>query len=115
LLLVNRNKQSIVKLTVVALFLLTGFVSAYYSFQFFVEKQTITEIDKEQAKPWTLFVMMGLTGTGGYNDADTQAVNQLPTQEAKKAYTIKMIQDRLKNKGFFGYLRFLAQKNRHNT
>lgn len=26
-----------------------------------------------------------------------------------------MIQDRLKNKGFFGYLRFLAQKNRHNT
>lgn len=59
--------------------------------------------------------MMGLTGTGGYNDADTQAVNQLPTQEAKKAYTIKMIQDRLKNKGFFGYLRFLAQKNRHNT
>lgn len=115
LLLVNRNKQSIVKLTVVALFLLTGFASAYYSFQFFVEKQTITEIDKEQAKPWTLFVMMGLTGTGGYNDADTQAVNQLPTQEAKKAYTIKMIQDRLKNKGFFGYLRFLAQKNRHNT
>lgn len=84
LLLVNRNKQSIVKLTVVALFLLTGFASAYYSFQFFVEKQTITEIDKEQAKPWTLFVMMGLTGTGGYNDADTQAVNQLPTQEAKK-------------------------------
>lgn len=49
-----------------------------------MEKQTITEIDKEQAKPWTLFVMMGLTGTGGYNDADTQAVNQLPTQEAKK-------------------------------
>ena len=34
LLLVNRNKQSIVKLTVVALFLLTGFASAYYSFQF---------------------------------------------------------------------------------
>ena len=53
--------------------------------------------------------MMGLTGTGGYNDADTQAVNQLPTQEAKSLYH-KMIQDRLKNKGFFGYLRFLAQK-----
>ena len=63
--------------------LLTGFASAYYSFQF-CGKQTITEIDQEQAKPWTLFVMMGLTGTGGYNDADTQAVNQLPTQEAKK-------------------------------
>ena len=27
--------------------------------------------------------MMGLTGTGGYNDADTQAVNQLPTQKPK--------------------------------
>ena len=51
--------------------------------------------------------MMGLTGTGGYNDADTQAVNQLPTQEAKN---YKNDSRPFKNKGFFGYLRFLAQK-----
>ncbi|MGH2221049.1 hypothetical protein ACQ1ZJ_16080, partial [Enterococcus faecalis] len=76
---------------------------------------TIMEINQEQGKPSTLFVMMGLTGTGGYNDADTQAVNELPTQEAKKAYTIKMIQDRLKNKGLFGYLCLLSQQNPHHT
>ena len=83
LLLVNRNKQSIVKLTVVALFLLTGFASAYYSFQFLWKTNDYGNRSRT-SQTLDTFVMMGLTGTGGYNDADTQAVNQLPTQEAKK-------------------------------
>ncbi|MCV2498195.1 hypothetical protein [Melissococcus plutonius] len=115
LMLVEHNKQALKIIIVISLFLCIGVSYTVKSFRYFVNKQTITEIDKQQAKPWTLFVMMGLTGTGGYNDVDTKAVNQLPTQEEKKAYTIKIIQERLKDKGFFGYLHFLAKKNIHNT
>lgn len=115
LFLVDYHKQAFKKFFVVLLFLFIGFSSVMQTFHFFVENQTITEIDKQRAKPWTLFVMMGLTGSGGYNDADTQAVNKLPTQKEKKAYTKKMIQERIKEKGFLGYLDFLAHKNIRNT
>lgn len=115
ILLVKRNKQSMITLFVTSLFLLIGFTSALQAFHLFVEKQTITEIDKQKAKPWTLFVMMGLTGTGGYNDADTRKVNELPTPKAKMDYTKHVIKERLQKKGFIGYLRFLAQKNQNNT
>ena len=63
--------------------LLTGFASAYYSFQFLWKTNDYGNRSRT-SQTLDTFVMMGLTGTGGYNDADTQAVNQLPTQEAKK-------------------------------
>lgn len=92
-----------------------SFSLTYGAFRLFIENQTIVHIDKHLAKPWTLFVMMGLTGTGGYNDQDTQAVNRLPTQQAKYDYTVKVIQERFSEKGILGYLKFLAQKNINNT
>ena len=87
----------------------------FQAFHFFKEQQTIIAIDKKQAKPWTLFVMMGLTGTGGYNGEDTKAIYDLPTPQEKSEYTKKMIIQRLKDKGFIGYLKFLSQKNINNT
>lgn len=87
----------------------------YQTFQFFKEHQTIISIDKKQAKPWTLFVMMGLTGTGGYNGEDTKAIYALTTPQEKSDYTKKMIAQRFKDKGLIGYLKFLSQKNINNT
>lgn len=98
-----------------SLCLLGSILVTYQTFHFFKEHQTIISIDEKQAKPWTLFVMMGLTGTGGYNGEDTKAIYDLPTPQEKSEYTKKVIIQRLKAKGVVGYLKFLSQKNINNT
>ncbi|PIO83071.1 hypothetical protein BSQ39_05515 [Loigolactobacillus backii] len=73
------------------------------------------ELNKQQEMPPTHFVMMGLTGEGGYNLTDFRASQAQPTVAARKAYNIKIIKQRLRNYGFNGYRRFLWAKNLNNT
>lgn len=108
------SKWNKVSMVLAVVLFCSGFVTSQL-FHVYIEKQSIAEIDKNMSKPWTLFVLMGMTGTGGYNDRDTQAVNQLKTPLEKKEYTKHEIQKRLSDKGVLGYLNFLAIKNKANT
>jgi integral membrane protein (TIGR03766 family) len=108
------RKKILPLLTVVLCFFLV-FAGTLKAFSFFESKQTIVIIDKNKAKPWQHFVMMGLKGTGGFNQADTDATNGFSTQEEKVAYAKKQIISRLEKYGFIGYLKFLSQKHLLNT
>lgn len=87
----------------------------FFAYRWFESTQQIVVIDRTQAKPWQHFMMMGLTGRGGYNTEDTQHTNQLQTQNEKKAFAKQVIVQRLKERGFFGYWKFLFEKYAHNT
>lgn len=84
-------------------------------FSIFKQQQSLVTYDENQAKPWTHFVMMGLTGSGGFSEEDTQMTNSLPTKKAKSDNAVKTIKQRLKNYGAAGYLKFLFYKQFNNT
>ncbi|MCA5011651.1 MULTISPECIES: glycosyltransferase family 39 protein [unclassified Enterococcus] len=108
----RKKKTSLILTTVI---LVTSLILTQQSFRFFTQHQSIISFDTSLAKPWTFFVMMGLTGSGGYSDADTQMIYSIPTAKEKKEYTKEMIKERIKNKGAIGYIKFLSQKNINNT
>lgn len=66
--------------------------------------------DKSLSMPMTEFMMMGLTGTGGYNLEDVENTNALPSKEAKIEYNIDVIRQRLSDYGPIGYGQFLIGK-----
>lgn len=80
-----------------------------------LEKQAYISIDESRKIPMIHFMNIGLTEDGGYSSEDAQAMAGLPTKQAKIAYSKEKIQERLKEKGFFGYLDFIFQKHRNNT
>jgi hypothetical protein len=59
--------------------------------------------------------MMGLQGSGGYNDDDVNATRQFKTVKEKKEFNIKEIKKRLSDYGFLGYMKFLLTKYRSNV
>ena len=91
------------------------FIITVGCFSIFQKQQTIVNYDAEMQKPWTHFVMMGLTGSGGYSEKDTRKVNSLPTLEKKKKYTTETIKKRLEDYGMVGYTKFLLVKHFNNT
>jgi hypothetical protein len=95
--------------------LILGFSTVKTSFDFFIKHQSMLVIDYKKAKPWTHFMMMGLTERGGFSGADVAATNQMPSRKEKINMNLSVIAHRLKKYGLLGYFRFLLLKNKYNT
>lgn len=77
--------------------------------------QTYIRIDRSRTNPPIHFISMGVSGEGGYNAKDALAMAQLPTKAARVKYSEDKLKERIKNKGVFGYIKFLVQKHSNNT
>ncbi|WP_436512573.1 glycosyltransferase family 39 protein [Clostridium thermobutyricum] len=61
--------------------------------------------------PYTHWIMMGLTGIGGYNQDEVNASkNAGPNKDDIKQFNISVIKSRLNNYGVDGYIKFLYKK-----
>jgi integral membrane protein (TIGR03766 family) len=95
--------------------LILGFSMVKISFDFFIKHQSMLVIDYKKAKPWTHFMMMGLTEKGGFSGADVAATNCMPSRKEKINMNLSVIAHRLKKYGWLGYFHFLLLKNKYNT
>ncbi len=60
--------------------------------------------------PATHWVMMGLSNNGGYNPKDVDFTSRIDGKENQEKANIEMIEKRLKDYGFSGYLNFINKK-----
>lgn len=79
-----------------------------------VNEQQIIQIDKTTTTPPIHFMAMGMIGNGGYNRIDAESNAGLPTSEQTKIAKSE-IKQRLGEKGFIGYVKFLFDKQSNNT
>lgn len=79
-----------------------------------VNEQQIVQIDKSVTTPPVHFMAMGMVGNGGYNRQDAEDFAGLSTQ-VQTEIAQKEIKQRLKDKGFWGYIKFLLNKQSNNT
>lgn len=115
LLLTDPKKVNLKKGLVMTLLFCLPFAGTIRLFHVFEDHQKLIVLDRTQAKPWQHFVMMGLTGSGGFSEEDTRATISIPTKEGKINYANEKIAERLKNYGFTGYTKFLMKKHLNNT
>ncbi|PZL71874.1 hypothetical protein CI088_11615 [Enterococcus plantarum] len=114
-LLTTPGKIKIKKCGLIILLFCLPFTGTIKLFHMYEDHQKLIIINKDQAKPWQHFVMMGLTGSGGFSEKDTQAIISIPTKKEKINYANTKIIERLKNYGFAGYTKFLMKKHFNNT
>ncbi|WP_203640253.1 TIGR03766 family XrtG-associated glycosyltransferase [Levilactobacillus andaensis] len=102
---------------VIAVLLLSGGsgLGAYVAGNHVLDTQTYIKINTARSIPAVHFMSMGISGQGGYNAKDALKMAQLPTKKARSDWSIKMYLKRLKQRGFWGYLVFLIEKQRNNT
>ncbi len=76
--------------------------------------KTIPLISEESSNkyqfPVTHWIMMGLSGVGGFNDEDSDYTKSFPTKSEKTDANLREIGNRLNNYGFFGVIRHLGYK-----
>lgn len=80
-----------------------------------LDKQTYIQINTDRAIPAIHFLSMGISGQGGYNAKDALKMVTLPTKKARSDWSKKVYIKRLRQRGFWGYLKFLVAKQRNNT
>lgn len=80
-----------------------------------IAKQTYMIIQPHRTLPPIHFISMGVSGDGGYNPDDALAMVKQPSQQAMAKYSEDKLVERLRQKGFFGYLAFLLHKQDKNT
>lgn len=114
-LLTDPKKINLKKVLLITVLFCLSFAGTIKLFHLFEDQQKLIVIDPNQAKPWQHFVMMGLTGSGGFSEEDTRATISIPTKEGKVNYANKKIAERIKNYGFTGYTKFLMKKHFNNT
>lgn len=79
-----------------------------------VNQQKIVPIDKSVATPPVRLMAMGMVGNGGYNREDAEGEIGVSTKQQVKTSNEK-IKNRLKEKGFTGYVKFLLEKQANDT
>lgn len=80
-----------------------------------LDNQTFIRLTAGRSIPAVHFMSMGVSGDGGYNADDALKMIELPTYQERAAYSKKKLVQRLKKRGFWGYLTFLFQKQANNT
>lgn len=91
------------------------FLTSSYGLRELSQKQNFIQVNEQLEIPAVHFLSMGISGKGGYNPHDALMMAKLPKKSDKVAYSWKKYQQRLKSKGFFGYLVFLFKKQGWNT
>lgn len=109
----NYKNRKYVNILSVCLFVI-GMVSSVTTFTIYKNQQTVIQYDKEKQFPMTHWMMMGLTGSGGYNSQDVSTMSKLKTTKERKEYAGKTIK-RLQDYGVGGYLKFIIKKHFNNT
>ena len=106
----KRMRQTLTELAglLIGFVLTTAIISGVYS--------ALGVLDKANAKnmrlPYTHWIAMGLSENGVYLEDDFQAMINADTKDAKSAYAITAIKERLLSRGFFESLRFFYGKEK---
>jgi integral membrane protein (TIGR03766 family) len=95
--------------------ILSSFFLPLVSFKYYMNNQDVVKIDSNRAMPWTHFVMMGLTGNGGYNFNDIKRDQAITDPILRKESNRDVIMQRLAEHKTAGYIKFLVQKHFNNT
>ncbi|EHM3059496.1 glycosyltransferase family 39 protein [Enterococcus faecalis] len=109
-----KKNRKYVNILSVCLFVI-GMVSSVTTFTIYKNQQTVIQYDKEKQFPMTHWMMIGLTGSGGYNSQDVSTMSKLKTTKERKEYAGKTIKKRLQDYGVGGYLKFIIKKHFNNT
>lgn len=111
----EKKKKDLLVLTIsLILFMVSGSIT-YKGVDSIFRTQNYIKVDSSKAIPAIHFVNMGVTGDGGYNASDAKEMGKLPTKVEKIKYSETKLIERLKERGFFGYLSFLVRKQSNNT
>lgn len=103
------------KIIIITSLILGSFFVPLMSFKSFMNNQNVVKIDSNKAMPWTHFVMMGLTGNGGYNFNDIKRDQSIKDPILRKESNKEIIMQRLADHKTAGYVKFLVQKHFNNT
>ena len=96
--------------------MLAAFVVIFFSFNTIAEPRVVSaELRNENARPFTHYVMMGLSGDGGWNDEDPAFTDSIHGAKEKKQANIAEIKKRISEFGFAGLMNHLTNKAVHNT
>lgn len=109
-----KNHSRVSKLLLTSICFLTIGVSYQWTTRV-INQQTFIHITKGRTLPPIHFISMGVSGDGGYNPDDALAMAKQPSQQAMAKYSEDKLVERLRQKGFFGYLAFLLHKQDKNT
>lgn len=95
--LIFREKKDPVKSTIKKTVLLTiCMLIPFVTFNIYVSSHLEESMLKKYQIPKTHWIMMGLTGNGGFNESEADFTTSFPTEEAKKNANIRVIKERLK-------------------
>ena len=96
---------------------IASFIVVLFSYNAAVKQLNI--VSEEEAysyqMPYTHWLMMGLTGDGGFNLDDVKYTQSFPNIDEKKAANIEVIKQRLSDYGFVGTIKHMTNKAVHNT
>ena len=118
------NKENTIKLFKFVLLFIVGFGLIYQIFNVQKKKYIATEDYNNNSIPLTHFIMMGMQKNiikdetvgkgnilyGTFNDADAQNTSSKIGKEEKIKYNLSIINKRLKDFKFSGYIKFLYNK-----
>lgn len=95
--LIFREKKDSVKSVIkkVALFTICMIIP-FASFNIYISKNSNENMIKKYQIPKTHWIMMGLTGNGGFNESEADFTTSFPTEKAKKKANVRIIKERLK-------------------
>ena len=109
------NRKNFFKTLILLIAICIGLAGTYTYLQKIVKQQDYIKIEKNRTIPAIHFISMGVSGDGGYNAQDAAAMTKQPSQKKMSTYSKEKLVARLKQKGFWGYLKFLLHKQNKNT
>lgn len=109
------TKRGIVSILVISGLFIGGAAGTYKTVKSKVAAQTWIQVDASRNIPAIHFMAMGVYAQGGYMWQQATAMSWLPTKQQKTDYSIKMLTKKLKQRGAWGYFKFLMYKQGNNT
>lgn len=89
----------------------------FFSYNAMVNQLNVVSEEEAYAQqiPYSHWIMMGLSGEGGFNANDVLYTQSFPNIDEKKAATASEIKKRISDYGFTGLINHLTNKAVHNT
>lgn len=113
--ILHARKKLMRILTVLLMSGCIGFAGIYISGSYLQTHNHLVKIDKSRSYPLNHFIAIGLTDNGGWTAYDAEMNTKIKDPKQRKKFNDKLIVKRLQQRGFIGYLRFLAHKQMMTT